>query len=111
MTGLIGGVSVKKLKELILPLPHITEQKRIADKLDVIFAELDKIDEKQIRLVTIQEKMEAKILKLAIQGKLVEQRQEEGTGEDLFKLIQEEKQQLIEEGKIKKEKTSPYFVF
>ena len=48
MTGLIGGVSVKKLKELILPLPHITEQKRIADKLDEIFAELDKIDEKQI---------------------------------------------------------------
>ena len=107
MTGLIGGVSVKKLKELILPLPHITEQKRIADKLDVIFAELDKIDEKQTRLATIQEKMEAKILKLAIQGKLVEQRQEEGTGEDLFKLIQEEKQQLIKEGKIKKEKILP----
>lgn len=107
MTGLIGGVSVKKLKELILPLPHITEQKRIADKLDEIFAELDKIDEKQIRLATIQEKMEAKILKLAIQGKLVEQRPEEGTGEELFKLIQEEKQELIKQGKIKKEKTPP----
>ena len=107
MTGLIGGVSVKKLKELILPLPHITEQKRIADKLDEIFAELDKIDEKQIRLATIQEKMEAKILKLAIQGKLVEQRLEEGTGEELFKLIQEEKQELIKQGKIKKEKPLP----
>lgn len=107
MTGLIGGVSVKKLKELILPLPHITEQKRIADKLDEIFAELDKIDEKQIRLATIQEKMEAKILKLAIQGKLVEQRPEEGTGEELFKLIQEEKQELIKQGKIKKEKPLP----
>lgn len=107
MTGLIGGVSVKKLKELMLPLPHITEQKRIADKLDVIFAELDKIDEKQIRIATIQEKMEAKILKLAIQGKLVEQRHEEGTGEELFKLIQQEKQQLIKDGKIKKEKTLP----
>lgn len=107
MTGLIGGVSVKKLKELILPLPHITEQKRIADKLGEIFAELDKIDEKQIRLATIQEKMEAKILKLAIQGKLVEQRPEEGTGEELFKHIQLEKQELIKQGKIKKEKTPP----
>lgn len=107
MTGLIGGVSVKKLKELILPLPHITEQKRIADKLDEIFAELDKIDEKQIRLATIQEKMEAKILKLAIQGKLVEQRPEEGTGEELFKHIQLEKQELIKQGKIKKEKPLP----
>ena len=107
MTGLIGGVSVKKLKELILPLPHITEQKRIADKLDEIFAELDKIDEKQIRLATIQEKMEAKILKLAIQGKLVEQRSEDGTGEELFKHIQLEKQELIKQGKIKKEKPLP----
>lgn len=107
MTGLIGGVSVKKLKELILPLPHITEQKRIADKLDEIFAELDRIDEKQTRLATIQEKMEAKILKLAIQGKLVEQRPEEGTGEELFKHIQLEKQELIKQGKIKKEKTPP----
>ena len=48
--------------------------------------------------------METKILKLAIQGKLVEQRPEEGTGEELFKLIQKEKQELIKQGKIKKEK-------
>lgn len=75
--------------------------------MDEIFAELDKIDEKQIKLETIQEKMEAKILKLAIQGKLVDQRPEEGTGEDLFRLIQQEKQQLIKEGKIKKEKLLP----
>lgn len=104
MTGLIGGVSVKKIKELLLPLPDISEQKRIADKLDEIFAELDKIDAMQNRLKIIQEKMESKILKLAIQGKLVEQRPEEGTGEELFKLIQQEKQLLIKEGKIKKEK-------
>ena len=44
------------------------------------------------------------ILQLAIQGKLVEQRSEEGTGQDLFNQIQEEKQKLIAEGKIKKEK-------
>ena len=44
------------------------------------------------------------ILQLAIQGKLVEQRSEEGTGQDLFNQIQEEKQKLIVEGKIKKEK-------
>ena len=44
------------------------------------------------------------ILQLAIQGKLVEQRPEEGTAEELFARIQEEKQRLIKEGKIKKEK-------
>ena len=44
---------------------------------------------------------------MAIQGKLVEQRPEEGTGEELYQQIQEEKQKLIREGKIKKEKPLP----
>ena len=48
--------------------------------------------------------MQKSILQLAIQGKLVEQRPEEGTGEELFQQIQAEKQALIKAGKIKKEK-------
>ena len=44
------------------------------------------------------------ILDLAIRGKLVEQRPEEGTAEDLYQQIQEEKSKLIKEGKLKKEK-------
>ena len=47
------------------------------------------------------------ILQLAIQGKLVEQRPEEGTGEELYRKIQAEKQALIKAGKIKKEKPLP----
>ena len=47
------------------------------------------------------------ILQLAIQGKLVEQRPEEGTAEELFARIQQEKQRLIAEKKIKKEKSLP----
>lgn len=43
------------------------------------------------------------ILQLAIQGKLVEQRLEEGTAEELYRKIQAEKQALIKAGKIKKE--------
>lgn len=105
----VGGVCQKNLntgwlKNFYIPFPPIEEQERIVAKLDEIFAELDKIDENQTRLANIQEKIEAKLLKLAIQGKLVEQRPEEGTGEELFKLIQQEKQDLIKAGKIKKEK-------
>ena len=47
------------------------------------------------------------ILQLAIQGKLVKQRPEEGTAEELYKQIQEEKKKLIKAGKIKKEKPLP----
>ena len=50
------------------------------------------------------EQLKASILQYAIKGKLVEQRPEEGTAEDLYKSIQIEKQKLIREGKIKKEK-------
>ena len=51
--------------------------------------------------------MKKSILQYAIQGKLVEQRPEEGTGEELYQQIQAEKQRLIKEGKIKKEKALP----
>lgn len=47
------------------------------------------------------------LLQTAMQGKLVEQRPEEGTGEELYQQIQKEKQKLIKEGKIKKEKPLP----
>ena len=50
------------------------------------------------------EQLKASILQYAIQGKLVEQRAEEGTGEELYQQIQAEKQHLIAEKKIKKEK-------
>ena len=48
--------------------------------------------------------MRKSILQYAMQGKLVEQRSEEGTGEELYQQIQEEKAELIEEGKLKKKK-------
>ena len=53
------------------------------------------------------EQLKATILQYAIQGKLVEQRAEEGTGEELYQQIQAEKQRLIKEGKIKKDKPLP----
>lgn len=53
------------------------------------------------------EQLKASILQYAIQGKLVEQRSEEGTAEDLYKQIVEEKKKLIKEGKVKKQKALP----
>ena len=48
------------------------------------------------------EQLKASILQYAIQGKLVEQRPEEGTGEELYQQMQTDKQTLIREKKIKK---------
>lgn len=53
------------------------------------------------------QELKSSILQLAIQGKLVEQRPEEGTGEELYQQVQEEKKQLVKSGVIKKEKPLP----
>ena len=53
------------------------------------------------------EQLKGSILQLAMQGKLVDQRSEEGTGEDLYKTLLAEKKKLIKEGKIKKQKPLP----
>lgn len=50
------------------------------------------------------------ILQLAIEGKLVEQRKDIGNAESLYQQIQEEKNKLIKEGKIKREKVSTALV-
>ena len=49
----------------------------------------------------------SKILDLAMRGQLTEQLPEDGTAEELYQQILEEKQKLIKEGKIKKQKPLP----
>ena len=53
------------------------------------------------------QELKSSILQLAIQGKLVEQRPEEGVAEALFREVQKEKQALIKAGRIKKETPLP----
>lgn len=50
------------------------------------------------------EQLKASILQLAMQGKLVEQRAEEGTGAELLRRLLEEKKNLIKNGQVKPEK-------
>ena len=57
--------------------------------------------------IAFPESMQKSILQFAFQGKLVEQRPDEGTGEELLLQIQTEKQMLIAAGTIKKEKVLP----
>ena len=105
------NISMDTIKRFPIPLPPLEEQKRIVakieelmpyvDKYDVAYSEVEKLNKK------FPEDMQKSILQYAIQGKLVEQREEDGTAEDLYKQIQEEKKKLIKEGKIKKTKVLP----
>lgn len=104
-------VGTETMVNLLIPLPPLSEQKRIVAKIEellpligryaVAYEKLEQFNAK------FPEDMKKSILQYAIQGKLVEQRAEEGTGEELYQQIQAEKQHLIVEKKIKKEKPLP----
>ncbi|MBU3811129.1 MAG: restriction endonuclease subunit S, partial [Candidatus Niameybacter stercoravium] len=99
------------LNNLLIPIPPLEEQKRIVAKIEELMPYVEQYDKAYTNLEVFNKKfpedMQKSILQYAIQGKLVEQRAEEGTAEELYQQIQEEKARLIKEGKIKKEKLLP----
>ena len=107
----IQGLSANALHALKMPLPPLAEQKRIVDKIEELLPLIDRYEQAWTRVEDFNKRfpgdMQKSILQMAIQGKLVEQRPEEGTGEELYQQIQREKQALIKAGKIKKEKPLP----
>lgn len=109
--SMIPGIERDNVLKLLIPLPPLAEQKRIVVKIEELLPMIDRYEQAWSRLEDFNKRfpvdMQKSILQLAIQGKLVEQRPEEGTGEELFQQIQAEKQALIKAGKIKKEKQLP----
>lgn len=96
------------LSKMIVPIPSLEEQHRIVAKIEEILPYIDQYDKAYTKLETFNKKfpedMKKSILQMAMQGKLVEQRPEEGTADELYEQIVAEKVQLIKDGKIKKEK-------
>lgn len=110
-TTTINQITQDMLKNSLVPLPPLAEQKRIVAKIEELLPLVDRYAASYEKLeqfnAKFPEDMKESVLQYAIQGKLVEQRPEEGTGEELYRQIQTEKQRLIKEGKIKKEKPLP----
>ena len=79
-------------------------QNMIVDKIEEMFAILDKIDKLRLTYLSNLKILKNKLIDASIQGKLTEQLPEDGTAEDLYAEIQIKKNTLIQEGKIKKEK-------
>ena len=98
----------ENMNAIWIALPPLKEQHRIVAKIEELLPYVDRYAVAYEKLeqfnTKFPENMKKSILQYAIQGKLVEQRAEEGTGEELYQQIQAEKQRLIQEKKIKKEK-------
>lgn len=105
------GFYLNQVERLLIPVPPLAEQKRIVAKIEELLPYINRYEKAWSKLEDFNKRfpvdMQKSVLQMAIQGKLVEQRPEEGTGEELYRQIQAEKQRLIKEKKIKKSKPLP----
>ena len=88
-------IDMEKLRKKLFPLPPLAEQQRIVAKIEELTPYIDRYAAAWNRLEALNTRfppdMRKSLLQMAIQGKLVEQRPEEGTGEELYRTIQAEK--------------------
>ena len=102
------SISIEAIRDSIVCLPPINEQKRIIERIEELLPEIESLKNDEAKLEELQKsfpkKMKDAILQYAIQGKLTQQLPEDGDARDLLKEIKKEKAHLIKEGKIKKEK-------
>ena len=104
----IQGLSSNAIHSLLFPLPPLAEQHRIVETIDKLQPYTDAYADVESTLDTLNttfpERLKESILQEAVQGKLVPQDSSDEPAEALLERIRAEKQRLIKEGKIKKDK-------
>ena len=101
-------VGTETMTTLLVPIPPLDEQRRIVEKIDEVAAAVSAYDVAYQKTETLNstfpEAIKKSILQEAVQGKLVPQDPTDEPAEALLARIRAEKQRLIKEGKIKKDK-------
>lgn len=109
--AVVKNLNIDKVAKSIFPVPPIREQIRIVERIEKIFSLVDLYSEKWEKLEKLNQKfpndLQKSILQEAIQGKLCEQKDEDGSAKELIEKISLEKERLIESGQIKKQKAVP----
>lgn len=104
----IKNVSLKSMRELLLPLPPLNEQKLIVEEIEKIFAQIDLLEQNKTDLQTAIKQAKSKILDLAIHGKLVPQNTNDEPASVLLEKIRAEKEQKIANGELKRDKNDSF---
>ena len=99
--GAQSNISKEKIIKTVFPLPPLAEQRRIVEKVDLIFSLLDKIDMLQKCLVDNFAVLKSKLIDAAIQGKLTKQHPEDGTAEELLQEFIAKKNEIESSGILK----------
>ena len=105
--ALYPAIGEKDLLRGVIPLPAISEQKAIVEKIETVFEILDKINVLQNQYDSNQEALKSKLIDAAIQGKLTEQVSEGGSAADLLRKLSEGRTELVKQGEIRKKKVLP----
>ena len=100
----VDNLNSDLVKALLFPIPPMNEQIRIALKVEELLTSTEIINENQEVIVTNIKKLKTKILDLAIRGKLVPQNPDDEPASVLLERIRAEKEELIKQGKIKRDK-------
>lgn len=108
------AINDDRLYQAVIAIPPLAEQKRIVVKIEELLPYIDRYEQAWSKLEAFNKRfpadMQKALLQMAIQGKLVEQRPEEGTGEELYHQIKMQYKRLVKMGTIKKEKPLPEIV-
>ena len=96
------------LKELFIPLPPLHEQKRIVPAANVLLKYASVIESEMASLQETIDLTKSKILDLAIRGKLVPPDPNDEPASVLLERIRAEKEELIKQGKIKRDKKESF---
>ena len=102
------------LSNLLIPLPPLTEQKRIVNRIVELEPYVSAYDIAETHLTalntTFPEALKKSILQEAVQGKLVPQNPDDEPASVLLERIRAEKQELIKQGKIKQNKNESVII-
>ena len=100
----IKHLTGQSLRILPIPLPPLREQKLIVEHLQHIIKEIDKIETGKAEVLSLVSLAKEKILDLAIRGQLLPQNPVDEPASVLLERIRTEKEELIRQGKIKRDK-------
>ena len=92
------------MNSILIPLPPYSEQKRMSQRLNEVMYTVDNIEIGKAAIRELASKAKSKILDLAIRGQLVPQNPDDEPASVLLERIRAEKEELIKQGKIKRDK-------
>ena len=99
-----SNINATKLGRFLIPVPPLSEQVRISNMVSEALYWNNFIEIKKLELEQYIQQIKSKILDLAIRGKLVPQNPNDEPASVLLERIRAEKEELIKQGKIKRDK-------